>query len=98
MTIRLHIDRVIVDGLSLTQSQASELRAALESRLTQLLSDPASMDAVGALDATRLMGRTMSLTHGVNGAAVGASVAGALHAGLIAAGGADASGGPSRER
>ena len=86
MTIRLHIDRVIVDGLSLTQSHAAELRAALEGRLTELFSEPGSVDAVGALDAARLVGRTMSLARDVNGAAVGASVAGALHAGLVGAG------------
>ena len=37
MNIRLHIERVVLDGLDLSQAEAQNLHASLEAELTQLL-------------------------------------------------------------
>lgn len=37
MNIRLHIERVVLDGLDLSQAEAEGVRASLEAELTRLL-------------------------------------------------------------
>lgn len=53
MRLTLYIERLVLDGALLDGERVGDVRAALEHRLTQLLAQPGTLDAlrrVGAID------------------------------------------------
>ena len=50
MTVRIHIDRLLLDGFSFTAGQARQVQASVERELSRLLSEPSANKA--GFDAT----------------------------------------------
>jgi hypothetical protein len=51
VTVRLHIERIVVDGLALGAHSAGEMQAALEARLTELIETGATPEGfAGTID------------------------------------------------
>ncbi|HET7065484.1 MAG TPA: hypothetical protein VFI49_14525 [Rudaea sp.] len=81
MNIRLHIDRLIVDGLPLTPAQARALRASVEARLADLLVAAPPL-AVSGYSVSNLAAAPISLPAGATQSATGERIARSLHAAL----------------
>jgi hypothetical protein len=81
--IRIHIERLVIEGLPVPPSQRPLIQAALEAelagRLTALGPGPGLL-ADGAI--SRLAAGTMHLPAQPGAAALGRQIAGAIHAGL----------------
>jgi hypothetical protein len=82
MSIRLHIDRLIVDGLPLTAREAHALRANVEMRLAELFAGAAAARPTAgcALDALS----TAPIAWGAPQANPGHRIADSLHTALTA--------------
>jgi hypothetical protein len=83
MTLHLHIDRLVLDGLPVPPLRASEVTAATTAELERLLADGAlapRLQSPGALD--RLAGGTIELGGHETPASLGALVARAVHGGI----------------
>ena len=83
MDIRVYIERLVIEGLTVPPSQRPLIRAALEAELADKLaaSGPgADLLADGAV--LRLAAGTIHLPPQPGGAALGREIAGAIHAGL----------------
>jgi hypothetical protein len=102
MSIALHIERLIVDGLPLTPAQARALRAGIETHLAQMLEAAPLTTAAGyalpALSATPIVWSGAATAH--DGARqVAASLHAALHGAAPAGRGVAApAGAPVAER
>jgi len=81
MTVRLHIDRLVVEGLGLSGADAPRLRAALEAELSaRLAADESARWSGRAVPA--LPPGEVALAPGAGAETIGRQVAAALHAGL----------------
>jgi hypothetical protein len=79
MTIRVHIERLVLDGLPLERRHAPAVRQAVETELARQLSGTdasASLRSIGATDS--LPGGTITLGRTVTVAALGGQISGAL--------------------
>ena len=54
MNVRLHIERLVLDGLALERGQEHTLRAALEAELTRLIADGGAASLASAENVPRL--------------------------------------------
>jgi hypothetical protein len=81
--IRVHIDRLVIDGLPLRPDQRPMMQAALEAELMDRLaaSGPEPGMLVGGA-IPRLPAGTIHLTPQPEAAALGRQIAGAIHTGL----------------
>jgi hypothetical protein len=80
MIINLHIDRVVVDGVSLEQGSERQMRVAVERELTALFTTrgvPSSLLGGGAVP--RLSGTSMRQPKGSTPTGVGRDVAGSIY-------------------
>jgi hypothetical protein len=83
MTVDLHIDRLVLDGLPVPSLGASEVKAAVAAELERLLAGGAvgpRLRSPGALD--RLAGGTVELGEHETPTSLGALIAAAVHAGI----------------
>lgn len=83
MSINLHIERLILDGLPLDHRHAPQLQAAVERELTQLLNDSgptALFDTGGTLASVR--GGAIQVTEGAKPAGLGKQIASAVYGGV----------------
>jgi hypothetical protein len=80
MRIELHIDRVILDGLSFSPHQAEAIRAALESELSQRWQESPPKLFSGATPT--LATPSLSVEQNPSPDQFGRDLAGALHGGL----------------
>ncbi|HET9252855.1 MAG TPA: hypothetical protein VFP58_12150 [Candidatus Eisenbacteria bacterium] len=83
MTIVVHIDRLVLDGLDLAPGMTARLGAAVEAELTQLLTRgelPMGIRTGGAVPS--LPGGTISVAPRQPTAPLGRSIARAVHGGL----------------
>ena len=81
MTVNIHIDQLIVDGLALSEAEQAQLGRSLAAELTTLLSEQPV--ARWARDWSSLANRPLVLTLGSpEPAALGRQVACAVHTGL----------------
>ena len=83
MSIHLHIERLILEGLPVDAHQGRYLRAALETELTRLLATGGLSHGLaegGAIAEVRA--GTMQMNPGATPTVVGADIAKALHKGL----------------
>jgi hypothetical protein len=85
MNINLHIERLILDGLSINRSQGPLVQAAVETELSRLLTErgiASSLRSGGAMPSLRA--GNIQLEHGVAAPRLGAQIAGAVHRQLSA--------------
>ena len=83
MNIRIHIDRLILDGLPITHSQGPLVQAAVEVELARLLTEnglAASLEAGGAVPSLRA--NAIQLTAGSGPTQMGTQIAGAVYSGM----------------
>ncbi|MEG9436337.1 hypothetical protein JAO29_09190 [Edaphobacter sp. HDX4] len=83
MNIHLHIDRLILDGVSLSVRERLHLQAAVEMELGRLLAEggiAGGLENGAALNAVR--GGTLQLSHNPSGKGLGKQVAQAVYGGI----------------
>lgn len=83
MKIRLHIDRLVLDGIDLPRAKATHFREAMEAELSRLLAERGIHDSVrsgGAIPYVR--GPELRVATPAEPASLGRDVAKAVHGGL----------------
>jgi hypothetical protein len=85
MNVNLHIERLVLDGLSVTSRGGAELQVALELELARLLAEKPGMNW-RSNNLPQLSLVTTALPHDVNPGKWGREVARTLHNGLSKAG------------
>jgi hypothetical protein len=83
MKIRLHIERLILDGVTLSAAERPRLQAAVEMELGRLLGERGianGLESGVAIDAVR--GGTVQLPREVSGTGLGKQVALAVYGGI----------------
>lgn len=84
MKVQLHIERLVLDGLSVRQDQGAHVRRAVEQELTRLLGagHPVRAALIGH-DTHRLQTRDIHVTRDAGPMALGAQIAGAVLGRLV---------------
>ncbi|MET0340083.1 MAG: hypothetical protein ABW252_03740 [Polyangiales bacterium] len=86
MTIRIHIDRLVLEGIALDRPSTARLEEALVAHLRALFAEaPADWSELVRLDAARTPGAALGplrLAARVDGPTLGRDIAQALHAGV----------------
>jgi len=83
MSIHLHIERLVLDGLPLEAAQGPAVQAAVEAELTRLLADRGLTPGLrfgGAVAMAR--GSDIRIADGDTPARLGEKIAGAVHGGV----------------
>ncbi|HWQ68353.1 MAG TPA: hypothetical protein VN494_00120 [Patescibacteria group bacterium] len=83
MNINIHIERLVLEGISLSPAEQPLLQAAVEAELTRLLASGGLSDTLqlgGALYNVRATG--LQLANDWNPAQLGAQIAGAVYGGI----------------
>ena len=83
MNIRLHIERIVLDGLPVDRTQSGRVRAAVVNELTSLLTTGGlgpECIASGAVPSVR--GRDLLVEKGSGASEVGKQIARSVHAGI----------------
>jgi hypothetical protein len=84
MRVRLHIRRLVVDGLAVTPADRPVLQAAVEAELVRLLGDGGLIGSVGTGRAVPSVDAgVVHLRAGVGPRELGEHIAGAVHGGLL---------------
>jgi hypothetical protein len=81
MTLRLHIERLVVEGLDLSRAEAEHLGAALKAELAGRLAE-APFRSWTDLAVSTLTVEPISVSHQVGSPQLGREAAAALHEGL----------------
>jgi hypothetical protein len=83
MTINLHIERLVLDGVDTAPGQRHLLRGAIESELTRLLTEGGLAEQLtGGATLPRIAGHAIQLEDGNSAAQFGRKVAGAIYRGI----------------
>ncbi len=83
MTINLHIERLVLDGLPIEQRQGPQLQATIEQELVRLLADGGTLARLGARGAVAsINGGAIQIAPGADTAGLGKQIAAAVHGGL----------------
>jgi hypothetical protein len=83
MNVRLHIERLVLDGLPLAQAAAPHVQAAIETELARLISaGGVSGDFTGYRVVPSLRGGDLPATAATDAAGLGRLIAGALYGGI----------------
>ena len=83
MNINLHIDRLVLDGISLDSHQRPVLQQALQRELTRLLANGnLHPDFVGGIAIRRLAVPGIQLAENIQPTQLGQQIAGALYGGM----------------
>lgn len=80
MTIRVHIDRLVLDGLPLDRRDAAAVQAAVVAELSRLIESsefPAGLRTGGAVD--RLSGGNIAVEARSRPDGIGSEIAGSIH-------------------
>ena len=83
MNIRIHIERLILDGLPIAHNQGPLVQAAVEAELTRLLAEnslAANLQIGGAVPSVPT--NAIQLTLGSNPSQLGTQIAGAVYSGI----------------
>ena len=83
MTIRVHIERLVLDGLPLTQAQGAQVREAVESELAHRLAEGGLATGLaqgGAVPSVRAP--SIALSADARPQAIGKQIGGAIHGGI----------------
>jgi hypothetical protein len=86
MTITLHIERLVLEGVALTARERAVLQSAVETELEQRLAEALSPDlaAAGAIDA--LLGGSVRFSPGAGARSLGTGIGRAIHDAFVPAG------------
>lgn len=83
MKINLHIERVVLEGVSIQSHQQRHLKAAMESELTRLLStEPVGPGLQSITSRRAVTGDTISVSDNTQPRVLGEQIAGAVHRGI----------------
>lgn len=82
MSIHLHIDRLVLEGLSLSQGDGLQLQVALESELTRLMGDGLSGELAKGGAVPRLKAQGIDVAPSDGPGAIGRKIAGSVYGGL----------------
>lgn len=83
MNVRLHIERLIFDGLPVSHAALPHLQVAIETELAQLIADGGfSADFAADRTVPSLRGGDVRMTAGGGDAQLGRQIAGALYGGI----------------
>jgi hypothetical protein len=83
VTIRVHIERLVLDGLPFDHRQGAQVRAAVERHLARRLTEGAGAASLGGSRAlAALDAGSIEVPATPDPTAVGAGIAGAVHGGL----------------
>lgn len=83
MKINLHIERVVLEGVSIKPHQQRPLKAAMESELTRLLSAETVGSGLQSITSNRAVaGDTISVSNNAKPRILGEQIAGAVHRGI----------------
>jgi hypothetical protein len=86
MKIKLHIERISVEGLPLSDAQGPQLRRAIEAELIRLMDTGELRGGLGGTIA-HVTGPTMQVAPNASVADIGARIAGATYSSLFQSGG-----------
>jgi len=83
MNIHIHVERLILDGLPVTNLQGPQVRAAVEKELARLLAaEGLSHEIRGAGVVPHVSGGTLRIGTEIQAARLGQSIAQAVHEGI----------------
>ena len=82
MSVRIHIERLVLDGLPVGREQAGAVRAAVEAELSRLLGER-GLGGLGGGAVDRLSGGEVRLSEGAKAAEVGGQIARAVHGSIV---------------
>ena len=83
MTIRLHIDRVVLDGVDVPHGSRRALRESLERELAnRIAADGISNALAGGVAVPAVSAPPIELAHGTAVSKLGASIAASVYAGI----------------
>jgi len=82
MNVRLHIERLVVHGLSLSAEEEPALQAAIESELSRLLIEGAGQLSMQDAHIVRVQPEPIQLTSTSDGESLGRQIATTVHGGL----------------
>lgn len=82
MSIHLHIERLVLEGLPLSQGDGPLLQAALESELTRLMGDGLSPELAEGATVSRLKAQGIDVAPSDGPEAIGRKIAGSVYGGL----------------
>jgi hypothetical protein len=85
MSVRLHIDRLVVEGLSLSRGDRVALAAAVEGELARRLRAEQGAWPESGAAVRSVSGSPLRVAPGRPVAALGTEIAGSIHAGLTTA-------------
>ena len=83
MNIKLHIERLVLDGLQLERGQGPHIQAAIEAELTRLLTEQGLAGAFqNGVRLPSLPAAPLQLNHGSTPAQLGTQIAHSVYTGL----------------
>ena len=83
MNIRLHIERIVLDGLPVDRTQSGRLRAAVVSELTRLLATGGlGRECISGGAVPSVRGGDLRVEKGSGASEVGKQIARSVHAGI----------------
>jgi hypothetical protein len=82
MSIRIHIDRLVLEGFPLSQGDGPALQAAIESELTRLMGDGLSGELAKGAAVPRLRAQGIEVASSDGPGAIGRKIAGSVYGGL----------------
>ena len=85
MNIRLHIERLVLDGLPMTAAQAPRVKAALEAELGRLLSGGISHELASGAALPSVSAAAVQLPRGVSPTQLGRQIAQSVFMGMVTA-------------
>lgn len=80
MSIRVHIERLVLEGLPIGRHEGPLVQAAVEAELARLIAAQAPTHAGGAV--ARVAGEGIRVANGASPARVGRDIARAVHGGI----------------
>lgn len=83
MNVRLHIDRVVIEGIDVRSADRPHLRAAIESELTRLIGNGGiAPDLAGGIAVPRVHAPQIEVARNAKPAQLGNAIAGAVYGGV----------------
>jgi len=83
MNIKIHIERLVLDGLPITRAHGPAVQQAVEAELTRLLADGGlSQDLSGGGAMPSVTARGIQLKHGGDSGAIGRQIAHSVYGGI----------------
>ena len=83
MNIRLHIDRLVIEGIDVAHASRAALRSAIETELArQIAAGGISPSLAGGIAVPNVSAPEITVPHGAKPAHLGGAIAGAIYGGV----------------